>query len=545
MKINLNLAKDLIKQVELDIFDRAPFIYIKSCYTLNDSFTSLKKGAAKNMLSSRQKDILSILLKSLSIKLRADDPSLNIIQVPGYIDSPIEVDSIATATMACLGLLVNEVSKVRGIGNQELTIDTRHASLMLNSIAYHFQNGWQFDIGPVHSPINNFYETKDNRWIFYNGAYQHLRDGLLHLLSSPNEHGFIAKKTKQYNAYELESLVAKNGLCAAVARTQEEWKSTDVGKILANQPVIELIKISDSPKKEMSNYCIRPLDGLKVLEFVRVIAGPTIGRQLAEQGADVIHCRHPYFDHIVAFELETSYGKKNCFLDYSRKQDMDVLQDLLKDADVFLGGYRTDALARFGLGPNDLIEKNNHLIYVEFNCYGFNNDWTGRRGWEQLAQSASGLAYEHAHKNMQNLSLVPAYLNDYLTGYLGAIGAIAARLKQHQEGGAWLVRVSLTRTAMFAAGFTSGNGETFEITHKDLEKYCIDQPSSVGLLTRVSPPIIFSKTPSMTYRPATYPGTDTLNIGWGSEPIYLGSSPHSPTEIFKHKKVHFKGQQSL
>jgi len=502
--------------------------------------------AAKQMSmpTQRQQQIINEIIQGLSTSLESKS-RLKIIQTPGYIDSPIEIDDFATSAMAVLGMLTAKVAETRGLESQEITIDRRHAGLMLNSIAYHFQNGWQFDIGPVHSPINNFFKTKDGRWIFFNGAYQHLRDGLLNLLDVPNNHDSIAAATKKHNAFELEDRIAEQGFCATVVRTKEDWLAHEHGKTISNQPVIELIKIANADKTPLSDNVNRPLEKIKVLDFTKVVAGPTLTRQLADQGADVIHCRHPYQDHIPAFELESSYGKKNIYLDYKKSQDKDLLCRLLENADVFVEGYRTGAIEKAGFGIKDIIKIKKNLIYVQLNGYGFDGPWTERRGWEQLAQATTGLAYIHSGSADKKPQLIPAYFSDYMTGYLGAIGVLAALLKRHEEGGSWLVRVALAKTAMLATTYTSGNGDTKDITETDLQKYLIDQDSSVGLLTRVAPPIQFSKYPSQSLPAPTYPGTHTLGIDWEQDHTKSLTIPHRPTEIFKTREVHYKTKQVL
>ena len=86
--------------------------------------------------------------------------TLDVVQEPGYIDSPIETHDFATAALGALGMATATIGKMRGLGSQKLRLDRRHAGLMLNSVAYHFQEGWQLDISPVHTPVNNFFETK-------------------------------------------------------------------------------------------------------------------------------------------------------------------------------------------------------------------------------------------------------------------------------------------------------------------------------------------------------------------------------------------------
>ena len=469
---------------------------------------------------------------------------LEIDQSVGYVDSPVAVHDFATAVLGAIGMATATVGELRGLGSQAIRLDRRHAGLMLNSVAYHFQAGWQLDISPVHTPVNTFFETRDGRYVVYNGAYAHLREGILQFLSCPGEHDAIAAATAKYDAQELEDQLSELGLCATIVRDQAEWLAHAQGRAITDEPVIELTKIADGDPVPLSDDVYRPLEKVRVLEFARVLAGPTIGRTLAEQGADVIHGRHPYLDHILPFEVETGWGKKAAYLDYTREHDRDLIFKLLETTDVIIDGFRHGALARAGLAVEELTRRNRNLICVEENCYGFRGPWVERRGWEQLAQSCTGLARLHS-ADKPRLALVPAYLNDYGTGYLGALGAIAALIRRATEGGSWLVRVSLAKTALLATRYCDSTESPVPINQEDLERYLVDQDSRLGLLTRVAPPLEFERTPSMCLHAASAPGSDTLELGWGPDPLSPSRIPHRPTEIFELKQVHWEANQTL
>ncbi|MGZ9115677.1 MAG: CoA transferase [Methylocystis sp.] len=172
----------------------------------------------------------------------------------------------------------------------------------------------------------------------------------------------------------------------------------------------------------------RPLDRLRVLDFTHVVAGPTIGKLLAEHGADVIHCRNPYLDHILGFDIDTSFGKKTAYIDLRADADRARALDLARDCDVFVQGFRWGSLAKRGFRPQELWRINPRLVYVEVNAYGFQGPWAERRGWEQLAQAATGLAAKHSAE-LGEPALIPAYFNDYGSGCLGALGVLSALLR--------------------------------------------------------------------------------------------------------------------
>ena len=119
-----------------------------------------------------------------------------------------------------------------------------------------------------------------------------------------------------------------------------------------------------------------------MLDFTHVVAGPAISKLLAEHGADVIHCRYPYLDHILGFDVDTSFGKKNTYMDLRSETDRARVLELVRECDVFVQGFRWGSFTRRGFGPDELSRVNPRLIYVDVNAYGFQGPWAERRGWE-------------------------------------------------------------------------------------------------------------------------------------------------------------------
>ena len=398
----------------------------------------------------------------------------------------------------------------------------------LNSVAWHFQNGWQLDIHVVHSAINGFFQSRDGRHIIYNGAYPHLRQIILDFLGCPNHKERITEATASYDAFELEESLSKLGACIAVVRSAEEWASHEQGRHLASVPAVEIVKLADSEPRPFSTTPTRPLSGLRALDLSKVLAGPTLGRQLAEHGAQVIHLRHPYQDLIYPFDIETSYGKINSYLDFTRPRGRERLRELAREADVFAQGYRFGAMEKNGFGPHDLARENPHLVYVQLNAYGFGGPWAHRHGFEQLAQSVTGAAAINGG-SLSNPKLVPAYMNDYITGFLGALGAMIALRRRAREGGAWLVNVSLARTCQLALDLPLRDpGEALRPTRlEDLGPWLIDQDSSLGVLTRLKSPIEYSETPCYAAIAATAPGTHPPE--WCE--VASADLPHRPTQM--------------
>jgi hypothetical protein len=161
-----------------------------------------------------------------------------------------------------------------------------------------------------------------------------------------------------------------------------------------------------------------------------------------------------------------------------------------------------------------------------------------------LAQAATGLAMLHS-SSLEKPSLVPAYFNDYGTGCLGALGVLAALLRRAREGGSWLVRVALAKTAMLGAQFAENHEPAKAIEEAELDNYLIDQASPIGLLTRVAPAVQLEKTPAFVDHAGGFPGSSTLEIGWGPDTLVPHAVPHQPTSIFRLGRARWRGRQVL
>jgi crotonobetainyl-CoA:carnitine CoA-transferase CaiB-like acyl-CoA transferase len=159
---------------------------------------------------------------------------------------------------------------------------------------------------------------------------------------------------------------------------------------------------------------------------------------------------------IQPFVVDTGRGKRNAFLDLDRPGDLSRLRELAREGDVFCQGYRPGSLDARGLGPEALAEHRPGVVYVSIDGYGHGGPWSGRRGWEQLAQSAVGVAAAEgavgvaaAEGGRGEPRLAPAAATDYTTGALAAFGAMEALARRATEGGSWHVRASLCQTGMW------------------------------------------------------------------------------------------------
>jgi crotonobetainyl-CoA:carnitine CoA-transferase CaiB-like acyl-CoA transferase len=250
---------------------------------------------------------------------------------------------------------------------------------------------------------------------------------------------------------------------------------------------------------------VRPLGGVRVLDLTRVLAGPTNARVLAEHGADVLHINGDHLDNIAAFVMDTGHGKRSASLDLNRDADADTLRALVSQSDVFSQGYRGDALARRGFGPDALAELRPGIVAVTINCYGDVGPWRLRPGWEQLAQSVTGIA--SAQGRPDKPELIAAAAADYTTGYLAALGTMAALRRRAIEGGSYHVQASLCQTAMWIAE----DGPSVDASNAsglgDYEQWMTTTTTPFGQLTHMTPVAQLSKTPGRWDLPSVPLGT--------------------------------------
>jgi crotonobetainyl-CoA:carnitine CoA-transferase CaiB-like acyl-CoA transferase len=250
--------------------------------------------------------------------------------------------------------------------------------------------------------------------------------------------------------------------------THEEFLATPHGQETSKTPLwlIEPLEQCTPPVPfSVENTNTQILQGIKVLELCRIIAGPTITRILAEYGAEVLKVTSsqlpdvPFFqvdgfDHLKQITNISNIGKRTTDLDLKDSHDRAIFETLLEDVDVIVDGYRPGALSKLGYGVEQLSKfaekRGKGIIYVNENCFGYKGVWANRPGWQQIADCASGLAWAQGLAMGINEPMVPPFpMSDYGTGIIGAIVALTGILKRATEGGSWWGGASLLAYDMF------------------------------------------------------------------------------------------------
>lgn len=450
------------------------------------------------------------------------------------------IGEIAAGVHAACGNAAAKLWELRTGCLQNVSIDVRPATASMRSFFYLHLPGGAVDEMTRASMLGGFCRTRDNRWFFVHPGFPHLRAGTLKLLDCENTSAACAAAVAKWDSQELEDAFAENGLCGAIVRTAAEWRAHPQGKLLSRLPVVEITKIGDSPREPLPKGGNRPLSGVRALDLTRVLAGPTCARTLAEHGADVLKISAQGLPTSANFDIDTGHGKRAAFIDLRTKSDAGKLWELLEQADIFCQSYRLGALAGHGLSPEEVAARRPGVIYAFMNCYGSVGPWAERRGWEQLAQTVSGIAHEEGQFVLPPLDeetvkrlgrygerlqtpageprLLPGAITDYVTGYLLAFGTMVALQRRAREGGSYLVTASLTQSGMYVERQGRVNAEEAKLqmgslSPEEMKKWSVEKDSAYGHIAYLAPVVQMSLTQPRWELPTVPLGTH--------EPVWL------------------------
>lgn len=190
----------------------------------------------------------------------------------------------------------------------------------------------------------------------------------------------------------------------------------------------------------------KPLEGIRVVELARVLAGPWAGQLLSDLGADVIkienpnggdetrHWGPPFIkgangeDLSAAYFHSTNRGKRSAALDLKNPEHLAALKKLINSADVVIENYKVGGLKKFGLDYESVSTTNPKLVYCSITGFGQNGPYAHRAGYDFIIQGMSGFMSITGEPDGQPMKAGVA-ITDILTG-LYAVAAINAALVQ-------------------------------------------------------------------------------------------------------------------
>lgn len=240
--------------------------------------------------------------------------------IPGPIKGPV----MAAALHAMAGLAGNELLELRegkAVTENTVTVNTDHAGLWLGSVFITYIDGMDISDWTLSGKLGSLfdrdfeqgfgkgiagrttaiYQAKDPRiWYQLHGSLDAEKtlnsmgiDSNVTFTTPQEYYDYIQKHIRQWSPDELEMHNVRHGLCGSNCYTPEGWRQTEMGKRLSNHPLVNVAEQTYAKSTAPTPLPTglpdrRPLAGIKVLEMVRIIAGPQIGVTLASYGADVI-----------------------------------------------------------------------------------------------------------------------------------------------------------------------------------------------------------------------------------------------------------------
>ena len=423
------------------------------------------------------------------------------------LPTPFRIGESSAAALAAVGLAVSDLWQSRTGRRQEVAVDTRQATASLRSGKYmHLDSA---SVSTERNAVMGVYPAKNGRWSYLHCNFPNHRVAALSVLGVDEDREAVSKAVAQWDALELEEAIIAAKGAGGMVRSMDEWAQHPQAAAIASLPLMEIIKIGDSPPEKLPEGG-RPLSGVRVLDLTRVLAGPTCARTLAEHGADVMKITGAHLPNIGYQEYDTGHGKLSAHLDLRDQKDLETLRGLVRETHVFSQGYRPGTLGSRGLSPEELAQLRPGIIYVSLSAFGHVGPWASRRGFDTVVQTVSGITSRQGELfpgNEPGPQFYPVSAIDYLTGYLMAFGALVALERRTRDGGSWLVRISLAQVGRWLVGHGQvPNNELkdvpTEFTPEELDRWSMDSETPVGRLRHLGPVVRLSETPPRWARPS-------------------------------------------
>ena len=449
---------------------------------------------------SRMREFLAAMTDSLGFeRVSTEQVSFS---GSGSLPSVFPVSDFAAAAVGSAAVAVADLVTAAFAQQPRITVDRRLASLW-----------FAFSVRPIDwappapwDPIAGDYQTADG-WIRLHTNAPHHRAAALAVLGGANDKETVAALVSRCKTEELEAAIVGNNGCAAAMRSHAEWRSHPQGQAVAQEPLIDARATADFAKPLMLTTPSRPLQGVRVLDLTRVIAGPVATRFLAGLGADVLRIDPPIWDES-ALVVDVTLGKRCARLDLRDAADRARFVDLLRHADILVHGYRSDALSNLGLDARQRREIRPGLVDVSLDAYGWTGPWRHRRGFDSLVQMSAGIA----EAGMRALSRdrptpLPVQALDHATGYILAAAAIRGLRERLETGRGFEGRTSLARVAelLVRAPVTEMKGHLGHAQESDWSDEV--EATGFGMAHRLRPPVTITNAPLRWDLPAAKLGS--------------------------------------
>src|SRR6185437_13488520 len=196
-----------------------------------------------------------------------------------------------------------------------------------------------------------------------------------------------------------------------------------------------------------------PLEGVRVLDFTTMVAGPVATMMLADQGAEVIKIEPPRGDlmrhlgrnrnGISAFFLCCNRNKRSLTADLKTAVGLEIVRKLMATADVLIHNFRPGTAERIGLGEDAVRGLRRDIVYVSITGFGESGPYAGQRAYDPVIQALSGLADVQRDQDTGRPRMVRTIIADNTTALTAAQAITAALFARERSGQGQHVRVAM------------------------------------------------------------------------------------------------------
>lgn len=209
----------------------------------------------------------------------------------------------------------------------------------------------------------------------------------------------------------------------------------------------------------MTSTFPRPLEGIRVLDFTRVLSGPHCTRMLSDLGAEVIKVEPPEGDltrfafprvgSMSTYFAQQNIGKKNISMDLKKPEAVELIKKLVAECDVLVENYRGGVMDKLGLGYSVLSEVNPRLIYAAISGYGNTGPWSHRRAYATVVNAETGMTGLQARARGGQATNDPHSHADVYTGMETAAAVLAALYQRERTNVGQYIDVSMAQTMLY------------------------------------------------------------------------------------------------
>ena len=185
---------------------------------------------------------------------------------------------------------------------------------------------------------------------------------------------------------------------------------------------------------------IAPLEGIKVIDLTRVLAGPYCTMQLADLGARVIKVESfsgddsrqfgPFYKNVSTYFTSLNRGKESIKLDLKKKKDLNILLKLIEKADVLVENFRPGTMDKLGLKKRKLFNSNPRLIYASCSGFGQTGDLASKPAYDLIVQALGGIMSLTGYEDQAPVR-VGSSIGDITAGLFTTIGILSALIKRN------------------------------------------------------------------------------------------------------------------